>query len=52
LRGIEIQTLEFSIDVPDFWKKAKDCVAKGLENAEWLSKILEFAETLQPELDL
>jgi hypothetical protein len=42
----------FSIDVPDFWKKAQDCVAKGLENAEWLSKIQEFAETLRPELGL
>jgi hypothetical protein len=42
----------FSIDVPDFWKKAQDYVAKGLENAEWLSKIQEFAETLQPELGL
>lgn len=42
----------FSIDVLDFWKKAQDCVAKGLENAEWLSKIQEFAETLQPELGL
>jgi len=40
----------FSIDVPGFLEKAQDCVGKGLENVEWLSKIHEFAETLQPKL--
>jgi hypothetical protein len=42
----------FSLDIPDFWKKAQDWVAKGLENAEWLLRIQEFAETLRPEFGL
>ena len=47
---LKSKNANFSRDVPDSWKNAQDCVAKGLENAEWLSKIQEFAETLQPEL--
>ena len=49
---LKSKNANFSVDVADFWKKTQDCVAKGLENAEWLSKIQEFAETLQPELGL